>query len=107
MKRLILVTGTALAVIVAASAAAQETPFTYRSEAYCQNLAELATAMAHDRETGDSLESAQAVVMEYRAEFDDEILIDYLNVAENVYRYPRLMPSEEGNTTYNHCMGYD
>lgn len=104
MRRLILATALAVA---ATGAEAQEQPYLYQSEAYCQHLAEMATAFSHDREAGDSLKSAQSVVMEYRDEFDDEILIDYFNVAENVYRYPRLTPDQEGNVTYRHCMGYE
>lgn len=100
MKRLLI--AAALAVTTSAHAG----PYTYQSEAYCQHLAEMATALAEDRELGATLESARSVFAEYRAEFDDEIMVDYLNVAEAAYTYPRLSPSDEGNVIYNHCMGY-
>lgn len=104
MRRLILATAL---VVATTGAEAQEQPYLYQSEAYCQHLAEMATAFAHDREAGDSLESARRVIQEYSDEVDDEILVDWWSVADTVYLYPRLPPDQEGNVIFTHCMGYE
>jgi len=95
------------AVITAAlfvSVSAHAGPFAYANESYCQALASMATAITRDRDAGSSLEAAHDDIATAE-KFGGEVITDFHNIAENVFKYPRLTPSEEGNRVYFRCVG--